>query len=72
MDIKHKVGKRIRNLRKEKKISQEQLGLISDIDRTYINSVENGKRNISIINLEKISMALDKSLREFFDSKLFE
>lgn len=72
MDIKTKVGNRIRKLREKKGTSQEELGLISDIDRTYINSVENGKRNISIVNLEKISLALDKPLREFFNDKLFE
>jgi transcriptional regulator with XRE-family HTH domain len=72
LDIKTKVGNRIRKLREKKGISQEELGLISDIDRTYINSVENGKRNISIVNLEKISLALDKPLREFFNDKLFE
>ena len=71
MNIKEKVGQRIKELREEKNLTQEKLGHLSNIDRTYINSVENGKRNISIKNIEKISLALNISLKEFFNSKLF-
>jgi transcriptional regulator with XRE-family HTH domain len=49
-----KVGNRIRKLRKQKNLSQEKLAYKSELDRTYIASVEAGKRNISIVNLEKI------------------
>ena len=59
MDIKQKIGERIRKLRKDRGLSQEAFADLAGIDRTYLNSVENGKRNISIINLEKISQALD-------------
>lgn len=72
MDIKKKVGNRIRELRNERGLTQEKLGHIADIDRTYINSVENGRRNISIENLEKLSFALKMNLRMFFDSNIFE
>ncbi|MEA5534224.1 helix-turn-helix transcriptional regulator [Crocosphaera sp. XPORK-15E] len=41
------------------------------IDRTYIASIENGKRNVSIENIEKIASALSLSITEFFDSELF-
>ncbi len=71
MDIKQKIGKRIKELRTEKKYSQEELAARADIDRTYINSVENGKRNVSIVNIEKIVSALGCSLQEFFTSDLF-
>ena len=64
--IRAKVGTRIRQIRKAKKISQETLANICELDRTYITSVECGKRNISIINLEKITDALCVSLQEFF------
>lgn len=60
------VGKRIKELRNEASITQEQLALLAELDRTYIASVEKGKRNISIINLHKISRALNISLEEFF------
>ena len=61
-----KVGLRIKDLRKNVGISQEKLALIAGIDRTYLASVENSKRNVSIINLEKIVLALDCSLADFF------
>lgn len=64
--IKQKVGSRIRELRTAAGLSQEKLALAADIDRTYIASVENGKRNISIVNLEKIIKALDCTFALFF------
>ena len=51
-------------MRIEKGLSQEKLALLSDLDRTYIPSIENGKRNISITVLEKLSNALDISVSE--------
>lgn len=72
MDIKNKVGQRIKELRLLKKISQEHLANIADIDRTYMTSVENGKRNISVVNLEKIIKALQTDFATFFDNKNFK
>ena len=66
MNIKDTIGARIRELRKEQKLSQEYLAFLCDLDRTYIGSVENGKRNISIENIEKIARALKISLQDFF------
>ena len=67
MDIKQKIGKRIKELRALKGFSQEELAARAEIDRTYVNSVENGKRNISIVNIEKIAKALKTDLAVFFD-----
>lgn len=64
--IKQEVGNRIRELRTAAGLSQEKLALAADIDRTYIASVENGKRNISIVNLEKIIKALNCTFAVFF------
>lgn len=66
--IKQKVGNRIRELRTNAGLSQEKLALAAELDRTYIASVENGKRNISIVNLEKIVKALDCSFSVFFQN----
>ncbi|MBG0782540.1 MAG: helix-turn-helix transcriptional regulator [Bacteroidales bacterium] len=71
MDIRITIGQRIKVLRKAKGISQEALANIAEIDRTYMTSVENGKRNISIINLEKIINALQLSIAEFFNDEKF-
>jgi transcriptional regulator with XRE-family HTH domain len=71
MDIRMKVGQRIKELRLLKKISQETLSNIAEIDRTYMTSVENGKRNISVVNLEKIIKALDTDYATFFNNQIF-
>ncbi len=65
--IEEKVGSRIKELRGKLGISQEELGFRSGVHRTYIASLEVGKRNISIATLEKIVKALEVSFSEFFD-----
>lgn len=67
-----KLGERIKQLRKEAGISQEKLAELAGLDRTYVNSVENGKRNISIINMEKICIALEISLSDFFNTDIIK
>jgi transcriptional regulator with XRE-family HTH domain len=57
-DPKKLVGKRIRELRLEKGVSQEALADEAGIHRTYIGSVERGERNISLENIVKIARAL--------------
>jgi transcriptional regulator with XRE-family HTH domain len=71
-DIRLRVGTRIKELRNNLKISQEQLSFKADLDRTYINSVEAGKRNISVIALEKIIIALETNYSSFFNDKNFK
>lgn len=66
MEIKSKVGKRIKEIREQKSISQKDLSFSADLDRSYIASVESGQRNISIVNLEKITIALNVTLSELF------
>ena len=72
MDVKVKIGKRIRQLRESAELSQKDLAYTADLDRSYIASVENGQRNISIINIEKITKALDVTLKEFFNDIEFD
>ena len=67
MDIKILVGKRVKELRNKLGISQEELADIAQLDRTYITSVECGRRNISIVNIEKLAKALGVTLGDFFD-----
>ena len=64
--ITEKIGNRIRELRKQTGLSQEKFAAKIGMDRTYFASVELGKRNISIVNLEKIADGLDISLAELF------
>lgn len=67
MSIEEKVGKRIKELRNILGISQEELSFSSGVHRTYIASLEVGKRNISVATLEKIVNALEVSFSEFFN-----
>lgn len=72
MNIKENFGKRLRELRTTKGLSQENFALDCELDRTYITSIEKGKRNISIVNIEKIANAFEMSVSEFFNSNLFQ
>lgn len=70
-DIRSRLGNRIRVLRKELKLSQEALALKAGLDRTYVASIECGNRNVSILNIERITDALNISLADFFDTDEF-
>ena len=69
MDIRIKIGKRIKELRQILELTQEKLAFKAEVDKTYVNEVENGKRNVSVINLEKIIRALEVSFEKFLDRK---
>lgn len=64
IEIQKAFGKRLRALRKKKGLSQETLALSCGLDRTYIGSVERGERNLSLINIHKISIALAVTPRD--------
>ena len=72
MDIKLKIGQRIKELRKKLEFSQEGLANEAEVDRTYVTDVENGRRNISVEVLERIILALKVSFTEFFNDKKFK
>jgi Predicted transcriptional regulators len=52
------LGSKIRKLRQEKGLSQEEFAHIADIDRSYIGQIERGERNIAFSNILKIAQAL--------------
>ena len=64
--IQKRFGKRLRELRKQKGLSQEALAFMCDLDRTYIGGVERGERNISLINIDRIARALDVKAKDLF------
>ena len=65
--IAEKVAKRIKGLRAEKGLSQEELAFLSGVHRAYIASLEMGKRNISLRTLEKIVNAFNMTMHDFFE-----
>ena len=72
MEIQVQVGLRLKELRIQKKLTQEAVAFRSEVDRTFMNHVENGRKNISIKSLEKIIYSgLEISFKDFFDNEAF-
>lgn len=63
-EVQKRFGDRIRETRRQKGISQEDLALACDIDRAYLGAVERGQRNISLLNIYKIARGLKVPARE--------
>ena len=59
-----RFGKRLREVREEAGISQEKLAELAKLHRTYVSSVERGKNNISLVNIEKLAAALGVPMRD--------
>lgn len=56
----------IRKLRESRGMSQEELANTSGLHRTYISDVERGKRNISLLNIQAIAIALNMPIHQVF------
>jgi transcriptional regulator with XRE-family HTH domain len=59
-------GEKVRELRKEKGLSQEELSFIADLHRTYIGMIERAEKNITLANIEKIAKALGVDIKKLF------
>ena len=60
------LGKRIRYLRKQKGYSQEDLALECEINKNYLSDLERGRRNPSLLILDKVAKGLGVTLEELF------
>lgn len=60
------IGDRIRNIRKEKGLSQEELAFKASLHSTYIGQIERGEKNATLESIEKIASALNVTLEELF------
>lgn len=58
------LGDAIRRIRKEKGVSQEQLALLAEVDRSYVGRIERGDNNVAVLTLARIAAALQVSLSE--------
>lgn len=67
MNLKEKFGHKIKSLREQKEYSIEYLANIANIDRTYISDIEKGKRNVSLLIIEKLAKALEVNIQELFN-----
>lgn len=62
------IGEKIRKLREQSKLSQEEFARKAGLDRSYYGGIERGERNPSAINLIRIAVALEKEVGELFPS----
>lgn len=58
----------IRELRKEKNLSQEELSFKAGVHRTYIGMIERGEKNITLENIQKLSIALETTMKVIFEN----
>ena len=59
-------GDKVRQIRKEKGISQESFPYKADLHRTYIGMIERAEKNLTLTNIEKIAKALDVEIKSLF------
>lgn len=62
-----KFGNRVRELRKLRNLSQEELAFKTGVHRTYIGMIERAEKNITLINIHKIANALEVTVNYLFD-----
>jgi len=67
-NLSQEFGRVIQALRKEKGLSQEELGFKSNLHRTYIGMIERGEKNITLENIDKLSKGLEVSMVTIFDN----
>ena len=65
-DIRIRFGRRVRDLRRARNLSQEALAERCGLDRTYISGIERGKRNVSLQNIEVLAKAFGVTLSALF------
>ena len=66
MNVQVQLGMRIRYLRRERKLSIEDLALLSNINRNYLSDLERGMRNPSLDILNRLVEGLHITLEELF------
>lgn len=69
VDIKLRFGGRVRQLREELHLSQEELAFRAGLHRTYVSSMERGQRNVSLVNIERLADALEIATSVLFESE---
>jgi transcriptional regulator with XRE-family HTH domain len=65
-------GKRLREIRRRRDMTQERLAELSGLSIQYIGEIERGKRNPSLTSIETLASALDMSVADLFDLETFQ
>jgi transcriptional regulator with XRE-family HTH domain len=66
LDIRIRFGRAIRRVREEQKINQEEAAERCGLHRTYYSGIERGVRNVSLVNIGKVSKGLKTTLPDLF------
>jgi transcriptional regulator with XRE-family HTH domain len=61
------VGQKIREVRENRRLSQHQLSELAGVSRTYLNQIENGSRNVGVVTLVMLSIALNTTPSDILD-----
>ena len=65
-DVRVRFGKALRRRRIRLGVSQEEFADLCGLDRTYVGGIERGERNVGLVNIERVAIALKISLSELF------
>jgi len=65
-DIEQRFGKKLREIRNSKNLSQEALSKKAGLDRTYVGKIERGEKSPSLHTIEKLANILDVEIFELF------
>jgi len=65
-EVLKRFGKRIREIRKDKGLSQEQLAELADLDRSYMGHIERGEKNLTLLKIYQIANALQIDAYKLF------
>ena len=65
------LGKRIRTIRLEKKLKQNEVAKRCGFFKSGYNAIESGRRNVSLLTLYKVAFVLDTPISQFFNAKEF-
>lgn len=71
-DVLQAFGRRVRQLRFNRGLSQEQFAERCGLHRTYIGAIERGERNVSLLNIEKIAIALGVKIVDLFIDNMYD
>lgn len=66
LDIRTRFGRALRRQRQKLGVSQEAFADMCQLDRTYIGGIERGKRNVALVNIERIAKTLKLTIAELF------
>jgi transcriptional regulator with XRE-family HTH domain len=69
MDVRDRVGRNVQRIRREREFTQEDVSHRANVHQTFLSGLENGKRNVSIVVLERIAKALGVDIAAFFEKR---